>query len=312
VSKEFKIGLIAVASALIFYYGFNFLKGIDFFSKTSGYYVIYKNVDGLSKSNPVIINGLAVGKISKIKLLQESQQILVELNIEEDIILGDSTIAELADTDLLGSKAVILRVGPLTNPRQPGDTLIAYIDPGLAAYLDDVQPIADNINIAILRISQILQGMEGVGADFKSTVKNTNELIIRVNSLLEQNESDLEKAVNTTNDLLKNIGAKVDQLDPILAKSTSILDSIGSLEINQTVTEINAALAQINELLLQIDNGEGTVGKLMKNDSLYNNLNQLMIDLDKTVIHFNEYPKDFLKPLGRKNSKLKGLETEGN
>lgn len=307
-SKEFKIGLIAIVTGVVFYYGFNYLKGIEFFSNTSSYYVIYNNVDGLTKSNPVIINGLTVGKVSNIKLMQKAKSILVEIKIEEDIILGDSTIAELADTDLLGSKAVILRVGPLDNPVEPGDTLKAYIDPGLAAYLDDVEPIADNLNVAIIRISEILQGMEGVGEEFKSTVKNTNEMIVKVNSLLAANEKDLARALATTNDLLKNIGDKVDQLDPLLAKGNNLLDSINSLEIQQTVLSLNQALDLVNSIMLDLDNGKGTLGQLMTNDSLYNNLNQLLIDMDQLTIHFNQYPKDFLKPLGRKHSKLEGLD----
>ena len=311
-SKEFKIGVIAIISAFIFYYGFNFLKGIDFFSNTSGYYVVYNNVDGLAKSNPVIINGLAVGKVSKIKLVQATGNILVEIQIDEDIVLADSTVAELADTDLLGSKAVILRVGPLDNPIEPGDTLIPYVDPGLEAYLDDVQPIADNINVAIIRISEILQGMEGVGEEFKSTVANTNEMIIKVNRLLEANEKDLKRAMETTNKLLVNLSNKVEQLDPLIKKGNTLLDSINNLEIQETVQSINVALNQVNEMMLALDRGEGTMGQLMTNDSLYQNLNQLLIDLDKTVIHFNHYPKDFLKPLGRKNSKLEGIEKTGN
>ncbi len=311
-SKEFKIGIIAIVSIFIFYYGFNFLKGTDFFSSTSGYYVVYNNVDGLTKSNPVIINGLNVGQVSNIKLMQELGRILVEFQIEEDIILGDSSVAELADTDLLGSKAIILRVGPLDNPIKQGDTLIAYVDPGLEAYWDDVQPIADNINVAIIRISEILQGMEGVGEEFKNTVANTNEMIVRVNRLLEANERDLKTAMLTTNVLLTNLSDKVDQLDPILQKSHTLLDSINHLEIQETVLAINQALGQVNEIMLDIDRGEGTVGQLMKNDSLYRNLNQLLYDMDKMVIHFNQYPKDFLKPLGRKNSKLKGLNTSDN
>lgn len=311
-SKEFKIGVIAIISILIFYYGFNFLKGIDFFSKTSGYYAVYNNVDGLTKSNPVIINGLAVGKVSNIKLMQETGSILVEFQIEDDIILGDSSVAELADTDLLGSKAIILRVGPLDSPLEQGDTLIAYVDPGLEAYLDDVQPIADNINVAIIRISEILQGMEGVGEEFKSTVANTNELIVKVNRLLATNERDLQIAMQTTNKLLLNLSEKVDQLDPILRKGNTLLDSINSLEIQETVQSINQALGQVNEMMLSMDRGEGTMGQLMTNDSLYQNLNQLLINLDKTVIHFNQYPKDFLKPLGRKNSKMKGLDNTDN
>jgi phospholipid/cholesterol/gamma-HCH transport system substrate-binding protein len=288
VSKEFKIGLIAIATGVIFYYGFNYLKGIEFFSNTSNYYVLYNNVDGLTKSNPVIINGLTVGKVSNIKLVQQSNHILVEVKIEEDIVLGDSTIAELADTDLLGSKAVILRVGPLDNPIKPGDTLKAYVDPGLEAYLDDVQPIADNINVAIIRISEILQGMEGVGEEFKSTVANTNEMIVKVNRLLEANEKDLSRALATTNDLLKNIGNKVDQLDPLLIKGNTLLDSINNLDIQEAVVSLNQALNQVNEILLAMDNGEGTMGQLMKNDSLYRNLNQLLIDMDKLAIHFNQ------------------------
>jgi len=78
-------------SGIILYFGFNFLKGIDFFSKTSYYYVIYDNVDGLTKSNSVIINGLSVGKVSDIKLLQNRNKILVQIMINQDIQLGDSS-----------------------------------------------------------------------------------------------------------------------------------------------------------------------------------------------------------------------------
>ena len=101
-SKEFKVGLIALIAGVLLYYGFNFLKGKDFFSPTNKFYVLYDNVDGLNKSNPVIINGLAVGRVSRIQLLQDAQNlILVELDIDENIQLGDSTVASLSNTDFL-------------------------------------------------------------------------------------------------------------------------------------------------------------------------------------------------------------------
>ena len=95
-------------------------------------------------------------------------------------------------------------------------------------------------------------------------------------------------------------------LEPILAKSNGFLDSLNNLNFNETLSSVNQLLGQMTELLLEIDNGEGTLGKLANNDSLYNNLNQLLIDLDKLSIHFNQYPRDFMKPLGRKHNKLEG------
>ena len=98
-SKEFKVGLIALVTGALLYYGFNYLKGVDFFSPTNKYYVIYETVDGLNRSNPVIINGLTVGRVSRIRLLQNGENlIMVELDIDETIILGDSTVASLTNT----------------------------------------------------------------------------------------------------------------------------------------------------------------------------------------------------------------------
>ncbi|MEQ9307442.1 MAG: MlaD family protein, partial [Marinoscillum sp.] len=156
-SKEFKVGLIALVSGVLLYYGFNFLKGKDFFSPTNKYYVLYDNVDGLNKSNPVIVNGLAVGRVSRIRLLQsEDNQILVELDIDESITLGDSTVASLSNTDFLGSKGIVLTVGSLNNPIVPGDTLIPYQDRGLNEILASAEPVASNLNTTITRVNEIL------------------------------------------------------------------------------------------------------------------------------------------------------------
>ena len=161
-AKEFKIGLIALAAGLTLYFGFSYLKGRDFLNNETSYYVVYPNVDGLTKSNPVVINGLTVGKVRNIQLLQDyNNQVIVELAINSEIILGDSTIAELSNADLLGSKAIVLKIGSIGIPLGPNDTLIALMDRGLAEYLDNVQPITDNLNVTIRRINEILLGLQG-------------------------------------------------------------------------------------------------------------------------------------------------------
>jgi phospholipid/cholesterol/gamma-HCH transport system substrate-binding protein len=107
-NKEFKVGLFVAASIVLLYFGFNFLKGIDFFSTTNKYYVIYDNIDQLAVSNPVLINGFAVGRVNHIRIMQNKQnRVLVELMIDSEILLGDSTQAIL-NSDFLGGKSILL------------------------------------------------------------------------------------------------------------------------------------------------------------------------------------------------------------
>ncbi len=307
-SKEFKVGLIVLVAGVVLYFGFRYLKGTDLFNRSMVYYVLYENVDGLNKSNPVIINGLTVGKVSDIDLLQaEENQILVELTINEDIKLGDSTVAELANSDILGSKAIVLNIGEIKRELEPGDTLIAKVDRGLEAYLDRVQPITNNLNITISRINEILLGLQGSGEKINNTLSELEQTLKGVNSIIASNKTELNETMKSVNALVSNINDRVDQLEPILTKSDILVDSLNQIDLKKSLLGIDQLVAQLDKTLLQLQNTEGTLGRLMNDDSLYNNINQLMIDLDKLAIHFNRYPKDFMKPLGRKHKNLEGL-----
>ena len=145
-SKEFKVGLLAVVSITILYFGFNFLKGIDLFKNTKVYYALYENIDGLTISNPVIINGLGVGRVSAIDILQEKDNLVsVEIGIESKINLNHGTIARLVNTDFLGSKAIELILSDSSNINYvSGDTLRSEIDAGIAEFLkQSAGPVAD-------------------------------------------------------------------------------------------------------------------------------------------------------------------------
>jgi phospholipid/cholesterol/gamma-HCH transport system substrate-binding protein len=115
ISKEVKVGLFMVVSLVLLYVGFNYLKGIDFFSATKKYYAVYTNVDKLMPSNQVYINGYAVGRVSRIQYQQQINKVLVEMEISSDIVLGDSTVA-LLNGDILGTKFIQLDVGSIANP----------------------------------------------------------------------------------------------------------------------------------------------------------------------------------------------------
>lgn len=304
-SKEFKVGLIALVSGVLLYYGFNFLKGVDFFSSTNKYYVIYDNVEGLSKSNPVIINGLSVGRVSRIQLLQKHHNlILVELDIDENIQLGDSTVASLTNTDFLGSKGIVLNVGNLHNLLEPGDTLIPDTDKGLNQLLEKAEPVANNINTTITRINEILIGLKGSGEKINETIGELKKMTISVNGIIAENRVELNEIMTNTAVVIAKLNTKLDKIDPIFAKSEGFLDSLNNLEINATLADVRAMVDTLNYTIAQISNNEGTLGKLMKDDSLYLSLEQTIGEFDSLAIHLNYYPKHFFAPLGKSHSKI--------
>lgn len=309
-SKEFKVGLIALISGGVLYWGFNFLKGNDFFSPTDKYYAIYSNVDGLNKSNPVIINGWAVGRVSAIRLLPErNNKVLVEINItDESVVLGKNSEAALASTDFLGSKGIVITVGVIDEPLVPGDTLKAVIDKGIGEILDSAAPVANNLNTTITRVNEILIGLKGSGEKINETISQLKLMSEQVNATIAQNKQGVAEIVSSTAYLADNLNDKITRLGPLIKKSNAAIDSINNLNINKTLAGIDTVLYNLNETILYIKESDGTIGKLINEDSVYNSLNKLLIDIDKLVIHFDQYPKDFLKPLGRKHKKLQGTK----
>ncbi len=304
-SKEFKVGLIALIAGALLYYGFNFLKGNDFFSPTNKYYVLYDNVDGLNKSNPVIINGLAVGRVSRIRLLQSAENlILVELDIDENIELGDSTVASLSNTDFLGSKGIILDVGPLDNPIAPGDTLIPYQDKGLNEILASAEPVASNLNTTITRVNEILIGLKGSGEKINETIDEVRLMTISVNEIIGQNQYKLAEIMSNTSSLIGKLDAKLDNIDPLMSKTEGVLDSLNNLEINKTLASVRTTMDSLNLTLTQLKNPDGTLGKFISNDSLYNAIQKTVSDFDSLANHLNFYPKHFFAPLGKSHKKV--------
>ncbi len=299
-SKEFKIGLIAVIAGGLLYYGFNFLRGSDLFSLSNRYFVTYKNVSGLSVSNPIYLNGLPVGRVSGFQLEQKKQRIIVALDIDQNVELTDGVIAHLANDGLLGTKAIVLVFKESSETLQPGDTLEAETDSGLFERFD---PAIDNINTTITKLNNLLDELNSTDiSGIVDTLKYSIAILTnKVNNL------ELESTVENTNNLLISFKDRSDQLETLLASSNSLVDSLSQVLFNKTFVKLNESMDQVNSFMAAMQSDSGTLGQLMTNDSLYQNLNKTLVDLDKLIIHFDNYPKDFMKPLGRKHKKLEGM-----
>ena len=296
-----------VVSLVLLYAGFNYLKGIDFFSSTKKYYAVYTNVDKLMPSNLVYINGYSVGRVSNIQFQQQKNRVVVEMEINADIILGDSTVA-LLNGDILGTKFIQLDVGSIANPLKPKDTLRSEIAKGIADFL--TEPVAD-LQTTLRKLNRILDNL-GNNSDqldvifegFKSTPK-------RLNRTLDNANNKLDSLTISIRSVTTKVNRTLDNLQPTISNFRTLSDSLKSVELGGTLRKTQQALAKLNETLDRMNKGDNTMSKLMTEDTLYVNLNKLLLSLDSLSKHFNENPKHFMAPLGKSRKKIeKDLEKQ--
>ena len=304
-SKEAKVGIFAMLCLAILYIGFNYLKGIDFLTKTNKYYVIYNDIAGLNISNLVNISGFTVGRVSNIAINQEfGNKITVEVDIYEDIILGKDAVA-LLRIDLFGSVSIILDVGDLSQPIAPGDTIAAKVDPTLNELLKkSALPVADILQITIQRINTLLEEFSNNTEALKNIAINLEGITHKTNMMLSENRNSINKTIEGMATVTQKLSMRLDELGVVMSKYGSLADTLKSINLNETLAQTNLLLKNLNKTVALLQTNTGTLGRLMNDDSLYINLNKTLIDLDELLIHMNENPKHFFAPLGKKRKKI--------
>ncbi|MBY0433797.1 MAG: MlaD family protein [Cyclobacteriaceae bacterium] len=304
-NREVQVGVFATVALVLLYFGFNFLKGIDFFSNSTKYYVIYDNVDNLAVSNPVQVSGFAVGRVSNIKILPDkNHSVLVEIDIASDIKLGDSTKAIL-DSELLGGKYIILSIGEVKTPLKARDTIKAELAKGMFDVLTETaEPVASNVQTTLRKFNSVMDVLMRDSQRLDSIFKKLQSTPDILNRTLSNANSKIDLLANNFNDVATNLNASMTQLKPTLKNFEVLSDSLKRMEINKTLAKTQQTLSSLNETLSKLKKGDNTVSKLLTEDSLYVNLNKLLVRMDSLVAHLNNYPKHFTSPLGKSHKKI--------
>lgn len=304
-SKELKVGIFSAIALVLLYFGFDFLKGRDFFETTSKYYAVYDNVDELTKSSAVFVNGFAVGRVSNIKILQDKQnKVLVELEIDSEMKLGDSTRAIL-ESDFLGTKSIRLDIGKVTTPLEPSDTVIAELPKDLIDQVtESAKPISDNLQTTLRKLNVVLDNLANNSQELDSLFRNFKKTPGILNNSIERTSAHIDSMTMS----LKNTSDQLDEtlvgMKPIMRNLTVFTDSLKRIELNRTLQKTQKAISDLSSIMDKLDDGDNTASKLLTEDSLYVNLNKLLISVDSLARHFDSSPRDFLKPLGKSSKKL--------
>ncbi|TLU98058.1 MlaD family protein [Dyadobacter luticola] len=294
-SREAKVGIMAIFAMVMLYFGFHILKGSDVFSRTYKYYIVYDNIDGLTASNPVLLNGLNVGRVQEIKLLQSrNNHLLVTIDVQKGVVLPKGTAAILADGGLLGGKVINLAVGTGA-ALQDGDTLLAKKESGISAVLQEqALPLVTHADSLIKNLDQVVAGFQETGLILNQVLKNYNQTGSSLQGLLNENRSNLLALTSNLNKLSTSLVETEKELKPLLSKTGSLADSLSALRLGETLQGVNRTINELHTLLASVESGKGTAGKIVKDETLYNNIDRTIVSLNKLLTNLREHPKRYI------------------
>ncbi len=315
-SKEFIAGALVVVAVAGLYWGIAFLKGNDVFKSERVFYAVYSNSQGLMKANPVTINGFQVGQVGDLYFHPDlSGRLIAKIVVSNDYPIPANTVARISSNGLLGEKMVVLLLGNATNSATSGDTLQGGIEVSITETINaEVAPIklkAEKLMGSLDTAIQVLTGFLDPKTEraFRTSVvslqRSLNHLegITRnTDGLLTDNRAKLDRLFTNLDKLGQTLAANSGDLDRALSNTAAITDTLAAANIAQTLTQLEVTSAQLATITSKIASGKGTLGLLVHDDKLYQNVDGAVLSLEKLLTDFRAHPRRYLAPFGKRNS----------
>ncbi|EMY81393.1 MCE family protein [Psychroflexus gondwanensis] len=291
--KELKVGILAIVAVGLLIFGYNFLKGNNVFSSSRVFYAVYDNVEGLSASAPVSINGFQVGTVTDISFMK-SGQLLVEMNINNDFNFSKSSIAQIYGGGLIGGKSMQIELdNTSTEAAKSGDTLQSSVEEGLIELVNEkLTPLKDKISNAVVEIDTLLTSINYVfdvntRNNLRNSFKNLNETFTTLNLSTKKIEGVLNSNTDNINSTIENFRTTSDNL-------SKMSDTLSKIEFNRIVQNADETLLNLKEISNKLKNGDGSLGKLMNDDQMYINLENATKELEELLSDIKLNPKRYV------------------
>jgi phospholipid/cholesterol/gamma-HCH transport system substrate-binding protein len=312
-SNETKVGaLTSIAIALLFI-GYSFLKGNDVFSSENTFYTDYDNVDGLAVSNPVLVNGFKIGRVSKTTLM-DNGKIRTEFKIEDEYEIPSNTIARISNDGFLGGKVIVFDLGNSKTYARDGDPLQSDVQANL---LQKVEPLQKKVEDLVVKLDSVLSAVntaldDEFQRDFKTSLrsisislKNVEKITTDVEGLMGSERVRLAKIMQNLESITNNFKNNSSRINQIIANLDNLSSDLSKTEIKATVDNANKAMQDVQAITDKINKGEGSIGLLVNDDKLYNNLTNASENLDQLVLDLKTNPGKYLKIsiFGKKDTK---------
>ena len=301
-SKEIKTAILVISGIFLFVFIFNYLKGENVFDSSKKISAIYDNVEGLAPSAAVTINGHAIGKVQSIKFKGDGSGLLrVTMLISDDFPFSINSKAQLYEAGLIGGKAIaIIPAFDSSALVQSGDVLSSTVKPGLTDLVNQrLSPLQEKIETMMVSADQLLKNLNDV-FDVK-TKDNIKLSIAELTTTIASFKSTSESLNSLVIDNKSVIGETISNFNQISEDLTSVSKSLSESDLDSIMLDLKSTISSFESILMSIENGEGSIGKLLKDDRMYVNLQgatkqleQLLEDMKlnpKRYVHFSLFGK---------------------
>ncbi|PKP14218.1 MAG: MCE family protein [Bacteroidetes bacterium HGW-Bacteroidetes-3] len=296
-TRELKTGIVAVAIIALFIWGYNYLKGLNLFDAPSKtYFTEYKDVQGLNTSSIVSLNGVEVGKIIAVKFNKDAAKrgwLTVEFSVETDLEFSKNSIAKIYSTSLMGGKSLALVPSFEGEIAKPGDFLQGETEADvITSVSENLKPLFKKVESAVVSADSVLVGLNEImdaktRADLKSTIAQLNATMLNFNAI----SKSVNEMVATNKEKLGNTLTNAELMTSNFAK---LSDTLANSNLGTTVKNLETTVNNLNSILANVESGEGTLGKLLKDEAMYNNLTSATKELDELLREMKLHPKRFV------------------
>jgi phospholipid/cholesterol/gamma-HCH transport system substrate-binding protein len=308
ISNEVKVGAVALLTILIFIWLYNFLKGKDFFTNNAYYYTVYDKIGGLAESSPVEINGYKVGVVQSIEFVDAiSGRLLVVFSVSKDFKLPKNTVAEVVPMSLLGGMKVQFIYGNGPGTYSNGDTIPGRVAESIMDKVEtELLPVKNKITNLIVVLDSVIGSVnEILNADFRNdlggTLANLNSTTESLDKIIASKEKELKVTLDNVNKFTQMLADNSGKMNSTFSNLEAITDTLAAADIYTSVSKLKASLEKAALMMDNLNNGKGTAGQFLTNDTLYTNLtnsleslNVLLQDLKanpKRYVHFSIFGK---------------------
>ncbi|MEO5570505.1 MAG: MlaD family protein [Bacteroidia bacterium] len=304
ISNEVKVGIIVTAAIAAMVWGINYLKGVDIFSRTTKVFAVYDNVEGLVKSNMVVLKGYRIGQIQDLQFLTDhTGRMVATIYISRKVFVSKNSTAQIINNDFFGGKAINIELGDDINPIKDGDTLNAEVINGLSEQIGPIKNKAESLIQSLDSVANALhilldeKSRKNLAKSFESianilaTFENTSK---HLDNMLSLEQSKLNMMVSNAESITQNIKNNNEKISNILNNFSQISDTLVKANFANTMMNVNKTMAETASIMQKINKGEGSLGMMVNNDSLYKNLSTTAADLDNLLIDLKANPKKYV------------------